>query len=505
MIDERMPVIVGVGQVTKKDEALERCSSPADLMLESARLAAEDAGCNERLLQNLDVVVVVRSFREVLKNSPQYLADQLGASRAQCYLTPFGGNLPQMLVNRYFEAIANGKVQSVLLCGAEAIDNARRCAKAGVEPNWFVEQDSQHEYLVPNKRFSIPEEEAYGLHIPVRCYPLFENALRHHRGESIAAHQLKMGELFAPFTQVASERPTAWYPIQRSAEEIATATPSNRYVGWPYTKYMNAMNNINQGAALILTSVGHAKSLGIPEDRWMFLHGCADANDSIAIGERVNYHSSPALRTTGEVAFEQAGWTLDAVDFIDIYSCFPVAVEIACEMLGLAEDDPRGLTVTGGLPYHGGAGNNYVMNSIATMVEVLRAHPGRNGLVTANGGYLTKHALGLYSTEPPPARAADQPWQRTDPAVYQAKIDALAHPTLKADGTGAASVETYTILFDRHNEATEGLVMTRLKDGSRCPAKVTDTALLEGWVQEDAIGLEGHIQTDTDGINVFAI
>lgn len=504
MSNERMPVIVGVGQVTKKDEPLEQCSSAASLTIESAKLAAEDAGCGVRLLENLDEIVVVRSFREVLQDSPRYLAEQIGAQRAKCYLTPFGGNMPQLLVNRYFEAIADGKVRSVLLGGSEAINNARRCSSAGVTPDWFVEQNSKHEYLLPNKRFSVPEEERYGLHIPVSCYPLFENSLRHHRGESIADHQLKMGQLFAPFTKVASQCPTAWYPIVRSAEEIATATPQNRYVGWPYTKYMNAMNNINQGAALILTSVGYAKSLGITEDKWIYLHGCADANDSIAISERVNYHTSPAMRTMGEVAFEQSGWSVDELDFIDIYSCFPVAVAIACEMLGIAEDDRRGLTITGGLPYHGGAGNNYVMNSIATMVDTLRAQPGKKGLITANGGYLTKHAIGLYSTEPTPVRTQERPWRRLDPAAYQAKIDAQPHPEFAAGGSGTAQIETYTVLFDRNNEATEGLVMTRLEDGRRTPAKVIDRALLNEWVQNDAIGLSGNIQADAEGLNVFA-
>lgn len=506
---EAIPVIVGVGQVTVKNEALETCSSPSDLTIQSARLAAEDAGAGEALLRNLDRVVVVRSFQEEMRNSPQHLADSLGAESADCYLTPHGGNLPQYLVNSHFEAIAQGKMQAVLIGGAEALDNKLRCQKAGVEPAWSVDQKTDCKLLIEDKRFATREEVKHGLAVPAHCYPLFENGLRHHLGESIADHQLRMGRLFAPFTQVASRCPTAWYPKARTAEEIAQATATNRYVGWPYTKYMNAMNNINQGAAIIMTSVGYAKSLGIPESKWVYLHGCADANEITNVSERQNYYTSPAMQKIGEVAFAQAGFGIDAIDFIDIYSCFPVAVQMACRAFSLAEDDPRGLTVTGGLPYHGGAGNNYVMNSIATMMDILRAHPGKKGMVTANGGYLSKHSVGLYSTEPPlleGGRSADVPWLRRSIAEYQAEIDAKPHPKLAEQARGEAKIETYTVLYDRDNKPASGIVIGRLADGRRCCAKAPDSqTLLEEWTQEEGvIGLSGQIQASSqDGVNMF--
>ena len=88
------------------------------------------------------------------------------------------------------------------------------------------------------------------------------------------------------------------------------------------------------------------------------------------------------------------------MDFIDLYSCFPSAVQIAMEELSLDKNDPRGFTVTGGLPYFGGPGNAYVMNSIATLIEKLRMHPGKFGLATANGWYITKHGAAVFSSKP---------------------------------------------------------------------------------------------------------
>ena len=499
----RIPILVGVGQVTERESDLERLSSPLDLMEQSTWRAVEDAGIPRERLATLDELVVVRSCRESTRNSPASLAARIGAQRARQWLTPNGGNMPQSLVNRYAEGIARGEQRFVLLSGAEAIDNFRRLAKAGRKPDWSEQAERDPAYILPEKPMSNAVENAHGLMIPAHAYPLYENALRGHYGDSIEHHQQRMGELFAPFTEVAATHPQAWYPIRRSAEEIATATPSNRYVGWPYTKYMNAMNQINQGATLLLTSVDSAREMGIDESKWVYLHGCADANELWYLTDRENYYSSPAIRMMGEQALAMAGRSIDEMDFIDLYSCFPSAVQIARDELGIAADDARPLTITGGLPFHGGAGNNYVMNSIASMVDKLRAHPGRFGLVTANGGYLTKHAAGIYSTTPTEPAAGEVPWTRDDPAVLQARIDAIAHPPLDAAPAGAASIETYTVLFGREGNPEAGLVIGRLDGGARFCAHVPrDSDLLLAMTREDFLGCRGTVVAG-EPVNVF--
>ncbi len=501
----RVPVLVGVGQVTEKQPDLDRVSSPVDLMEQATWRAVEDAGIARERLADVDVLTVVRSFKESTRNSPAALARRGGATAARQWLTPNGGNMPQSLVNRYSEAIARGELRFVLLSGSEAIDNFRRLRKAGTTPDWEEPAEADAEYLFPEKQMWNEAEQAHGLMIPAHAYPLYENALRGHYGETIEAHQRAMGELFARFTEVAAEHPHAWYPIRRTAKEIATATPDNRFVGWPYTKYMNAMNQINQGATLLLTSVGFARELGIDESKWVYLHGCADANELWYLTDRENYYSSPAIRTMGERAFAMAGRGIDEMDFIDLYSCFPSAVQIARDELGIARNDPRPLTITGGLPFHGGAGNNYVMNSIASMVDTLRAHPGRFGLVTANGGYLTKHAAGIYSTAPSPLpQRGEAPWMREDPALYQQHIDAIDHPRLEAAPSGRAGIETYTVLFGREGEPEAGIVIGRLKDGGRFCAHVPrDRELLHAMTREDFLGRSGQVTTG-DPVNVFA-
>ena len=322
-------------------------------------------------------------------------------------------------------------------------------------------------------------------------YPLFENAIRGHRGRGIAEHQAAMGTLLARFAAVAATNPLADRRAGYSAEQIATPGPGNPTIAFPYTRLMSANAYIDQGAAVIVTSLAQAKALGVPRDRWVFLHGCADAHDHWHVTERRDFFSSPAMPEVFGQALAMAGVTLADIDIFDIYSCFASAVQVACAALGLAEDDPRGLTITGGLPYFGGPGNNYVTHSIAEMVQRLRAKPGQRGLVTANGNYLTKHSAGVYSTDPP-----DKPFAPQDPAVLQAKLNAVPHPPLVDLADGAAYIETYTVVHDAKGP-TGAVVIGRLDGGERFIANTAaDPALLADLQVADYLGRAGRVTND---------
>ena len=243
--------------------------------------------------------------------------------------------------------------------------------KAGLDLDaWMDDTGGDPQMLGDSRAAANGHEVAYSMQTPSVTYPLFENALRGKYGLSLDQHRKKLGDLYQRFNAVAAQNPLSWFPSKRSAEEIATASVSNRYVGFPYTKFLNSIIQVNMGAAVILTSVAKARELGVADDRMVYLHGCADANDIWNVSERVDYSSSPAIRTIGQKALAMAEKTVDQMDYFDIYSCFPSAVQIACDELGIAHDDDRGLTVTGGLPYFGGPGTDYVTHSIATMMDV---------------------------------------------------------------------------------------------------------------------------------------
>ena len=497
MDEARMPILVGVGQVTEREFDV-NSSSPLDLMEQAVWAASDDAGIGRDAMADLDALVIVKSFREPTRNSVEALAGRLGAHRARQWMMPDGGNGPQYLVNRFSESIARGECEFALFTGSEAMATGRLVHKqTGEQPAWQEPASGDPEYLVADKPLSTEHERKHGIWAATGFYAMCENALRHHHGKAIDSHQMDLGRLFARFTDVAAASPHAWYPVQRTAKEIALPSDQNRMVSWPYTKYMNAMNQINQSAALLLTSVDYARRLGINEDRFIYLHGCADTNE-LGILERPNYYASTAMQVMAEQVFADNALSMDDIRHIDFYSCFPSAVELAREAFGLAEDDPRDLTVTGGLPFHGGAGNNYVMNSIATMVEKLRADRGSYGLVTANGGYFSKHAAGIYSTNP-----VEGQWSRTHPDEYQGRIDNLERVPFTETPAGPAEIETYTVGYGRDNAPAGGTMIGRLEEGTRFVAMLPrDAELLTTMTRQDMIGTQGMV-SQVEGLNLF--
>jgi len=496
-MDGRLPIIVGVGQVTQRPET-ERPREPLALMAEAARNAEKDARAGD-LLHEIDSLRVVNILSWPSKDPPHDLAQALAVSPRERIYTAVGGNTTQWQVNEAAEAIHRGDTKVALVAGAECMYSARRARPKGIDLGWSPRGTPRVD--VGDIRPGTKEaEHKHGANIPVNVYPLFENALRAHYGRGLDEHRQALGELFAPFSAAAARNPYAWFRDAKTAQQIATPTAENRYIGFPYTKYMNAIMDVDQGAAILMTSVDEARRLGIPEDRWVYLWGCGDATDHWYITERENYYTSPAIRAVGERAFAMAGITLDDVAFFDLYSCFPSALQIGRDMLGIPRDDARPLTVTGGLPYFGGAGNNYVGHSIAAMVEKLRANAGKIGMVTANGWYVTKHSAGIYSTEAPRGE-----WQRTDPKKDQAEIDAQPKPEFVAEPSGAATVETYTVLFNRDGAPERGIVIGRDAQDRRFIANTPpDRHTLEAMTTRETVGAKGSVACSGDGeTNVF--
>jgi acetyl-CoA C-acetyltransferase len=508
MAHPRMPVLIGAGQKTyRKGQA----PGPLAMLQEASLLAAQDAGLAPGALADLDGLGVVGFTIDSggnvsqlpiprIANPPAALAAALGAAPRRQLYTYMGGNTPQALVNWACEEIAEGRHDLILLVGAEFLGDLMRRLKAGDDVSMYGGPEGDAPERWGDGRDGVTKQERrHGLDFPTNTYPLFENALRRHRGRSIEEHQIAMGRLFAPFSKIAARNPHAWFPTARSAEEIATEGPDNRMVGFPYVKYLNSIIQVDQAAAVIVASTAKADALGVAADKRVYLHGCADTTELWNPLERVDYHSSPAIRVGAREALAMAGIAPADVALIDLYSCFPVAVELACAEIGIAEDDPRGLTVTGGLPYFGGPGNNYVMHSIAEMAARLRAAPGANGLVTGNGWFLTKHAFGVYSTTPPAA-----PWKRRPPKSYQSEIDTLPHPPIVLEPSGRAVVETYTIVHAR-DRMRLGIIIGRDAEGRRFVANTPDDEhTLRDLQARDAIGRSGTVASFDGGMkNIF--
>src|SRR5215831_16343308 len=442
-LDPRTPVLAGAGQASERlGQPGYRRRSPVDLAADAALAALADTGADPALVAGaIGTVAGVRQFeisspmaRAPLgrsDNYPRSVAARIGATPARAVLGVVGGQAPQHLVSEFAGAIAGGGSDVVLIVGSEAISTVEHYAGTEDRPDFSEHAGGSLEDRGYGLRgMASMHQITHGLTGAPSQYALIENARRARLGQTRDEYAAAMGALFVPFTRVAAGNPHAAVPTVRSAAELITPTEANRPIADPYTRYLVAREKVNQGAAVLLMPVAAARRLGIRQDRWVFRHALAVAG----IG-------------TGDLAT------------IDLYSCFPAPVFNICDGLGLSPDDPRGLTVTGGMPFFGGAGNNYSMHAIAETAARARADPGSYGFVGANGGIMNKYSAGIYSTAP----AA---WRPDASGALQAEIDGWAAPPGARRADGWATIETYTVKHGRDGART-GIVIGRLDDGGR--------------------------------------
>jgi acetyl-CoA C-acetyltransferase len=481
------PILAGVAQYTQPKD-IERPLDPMGLMVRTCRAAFDDAGSG-RLRDLIDEVYVVNLFQWPYRDAPGMLAEALGIRPRGRYYTPIGGNTPQMLVNRACRALASGTVRAVLITGAEAIYSLRRALGGKIVINW--PESGPPERIDGEERTSVNRIEAdYDLFFPAAMYPLFETALRASSGRSVEEHREYVGRLWERFSRLAAANPHAWIRRGLSAREIIEVTPDNRYINYPYTKYMNANINVDQSAAVIVTTAETAQMLGTDPAGWVYPLGGADFSDIWHVSRRPRLDSSPAIQNASRLALTQAGLDSSDIDFFDLYSCFPSAVQIAMKEIGIAEDDPRDLTLTGGLAFFGGPGNNYSLHGIASAAERIRAGRSKKAMVTANGWYITKHSIGIYSGDSP-----ERPWEERDDSPVQEAIDAEALPEPVEKAEGDMMVEAYVIRHDRQGKPALGTVIGRLPDGGRTLAHIdAGTEELEEMERVELVGRTGQVR-----------
>lgn len=492
-VDPRTPVVVGVGQLSRRPASIDDALEPAEMMAEALRLAQDDSKASASLLGRADSVRTIGVLSWRYADPSAEVARRVGASSARdLAVTATGGNGPQWLVNRTATEIGRGDLDVCLVAGAEAMYTRLRARREGAHLEWTPLADAgapPARLLGEEKAGSNDAEGGVGLLAPPVVYPLFENALRAARGETLDEHRRTIATLWSRFSDVAATNPHAWLPVAKTAKEIATPSPDNRMVSFPYTKLLNANMQVDQSAALIMCSLGAARDAGVPDDRMVFPLAGADANDHWYVSNRSDLHSSPAIAAAGRAALAAAGVGIDDVELVDLYSCFPAAVQIGAAALGLPIDDPsRPLTLTGGLTFAGGPGNDYVTHSVATLVERLRERGTAStlGLVTGLGWYVTKHSVGLYASTPPsrPFRAIDA----------QADVDTSPRRDLRVDAEGPVVVETYTVTYDRDGAPVNAIAACLLPDGSRTWATTSAPHDLEAMTTSEVIGHHAVVQ-----------
>jgi len=499
MKKKTVPVIIGAGQYVHHPKDPSEAKSPLDLVLKAISKAEEDAGIPS-LGEKVDSLCLVNilSLPHVQQDPAGALASVLGARPGYKAYTWVGASAPQWFVNRTAERIFAGKSRLALICGGEAFYSRKMMVKGRLTDPTVAFPPRRPEMEGDLRDPLTALELKYGLIQPIHIYPLFENALRAHDGLSIEEQRRELGEFCSGFSAIAEKNPYAWFEKRKTHEEIAGASPDNRMISFPYTKYMCSIMEVDQAAALFVTDAVTAALLGVPEEKWVYLLGSGDASDIWNVSQRVNFYSSPSVKVAAEKALEHAGESLENISFLDFYSCFPVAPRITRHMLGIFKNDPRPLTVTGGMPYFGGPGNNYSMHAICRMVELLRKEPEKKGLVQALSWFISKHSVGIYSGTP-----GRSTWHPLSPQSYQEELDRIKGPPLVDEASGRATVETYTLFHDRQGLPVDATVIGRLEGGARFLAKpVKDPSLLTAMMEQEFIGREGKAR-HRDGFNLL--
>jgi acetyl-CoA C-acetyltransferase len=488
-MDPRTPVIVGVGQVTNRRE---RIVDPMTLMQDAVRLADTDAG--GRALARVQSVQVLSVVSRRYSASASELASRLSLPDGERISTTVGGSTPGWLMSEACNRIASGEIDGVLIAGAEALDSARRAAKEGIALEAASDTTDEDKVIGDDRPPVNNAEIRAGVVAPATTYPMFEQALAKRDGRTPDEQRIWLGELMSGFTKVAASHPDiAWFPVERKPDEISGVAKDNRMVAEPYTKNLNAILQVDMSAALLVLSAEAAEAAGVPRDRWIFPWSAAKCDDVYLAVERPDLTRAAGLEAAGRASFDAAGVSLDDVTHFDIYSCFPSAVQIGAAALGLALDDPRGLTVTGGLPFFGGPGNNYMTHSIAAMAAKLRETEGGIGVTTGVSWYMSKHSIGIFSSSP-----AKHGWRPADTKDAQAKIDATAVETA-GDASGEAVVDAFTVEHDRDRGPVRAPIYATLSDGRRIVAVPADAKLPSELSGRSIVGEKVRVRTSEGG------
>jgi len=487
MDNKNNPVIIGAAQFTQRKNIPQPLDS-LSLMVKTGQMAIEDTKA-KNIVDFIDAIYMVNISSWSYEDAPVELGKRLNITPKEKIYLPDGGQSPQMLVNKAAKKITNEEHRCVLITGGEAAYSIRKTFKNVPPEYWPKKEDPKY---INGERWALAQDVInYQLFFPTTAYAIFETALRASSGRNIEEHKKYMGKLFEHFSKIASKNPYSWTQKPFTAEEITTPSPENRLVVHPYTKRMCANNLVDQAGTILIASEKVAESLNIDKKKWIYIMGGATFKNIDEIYRRPHLDDSPAAREGNRLALEQAGLKLSDIDKFDLYSCFPSIVEIFMKELGITDDDPRDLTLTGGLPFFGTPLSNYSLHAIINTVNSIREKPSLKIMVIANGGYNTKQSIGIYGTERPKI-----PWGARDDSKIQDSIfkEILPEPIEKANGKFI--VNGYSIIYERSGELKRGVAIGTLENGRRSIAFVTKPELLLALDTQEIVGKSCIVQYD---------
>lgn len=491
--EDRIPVIVGIGEIVDRPKEIADGLEPLDLLEQALRRAEADAGA--KLLGELQSLDVVNFLSWRYRDPEKLLAQRLGVSPAHCYYGPVGGESPIRFIHEAAKRIARGECSVAAVCGAEAQSTATKAERAGVKLPWIP---YAHDAPEPKRgaAFQKPLAIKLGVFRPVTVYPFYEAASSAHWGQTPREAMVESGTLWSRYSEAAAQNPNSWLKRRYAPEEITTPSADNRLIAWPYNKLMVANPSVNMGGALLLTSLAKARAAGIAEDRLVYPLGGASAEEPPDYLVRDQFYESHPQNAVLKAVMDIAGGDGRKFDAIELYSCFPCVPKMARRTLGLGADVQP--TVTGGLTFFGAPLNTYMTHAACAMVRRLRGDD-KLGLLYGQGGFVTKHHALVVAKTP----RRDVLAQETS-VQGEADRNRRAAPEFVTEASGKGEVESFTVLYDRGGEAEHGVVMLRTANDRRTLARIpaSDDATLARLLDMNTtpVGSLGEIAMAADGV-----
>jgi acetyl-CoA C-acetyltransferase len=489
---DRIPVIVGIGEITDRPKEITDGLEPLALLVEALKRAETDSGA--ALLGEIDSLDIVNFLSWRYRDPEKQLASRLGITPKHAYYGPVGGESPIRYLHEAAQRIARGESSVAAVCGAEAQSTATRAERAGITLPWTPFAKDVEE---PKRgaAFQKPVAVKLGVFRPVSVYPFYEAAASAHWGQTPREAMAESGVLWSAYSQEASENPNAWLKRRFTPDEITTPSPDNRLIAWPYTKLMVANPTVNMGGALLMTSLAKARAVGIPEHKLIHVIGGASAEEPRDYLERDQFVESHAQNAVLGAVTDLIGGQAKAFDAIELYSCFPCVPKMARRTLGLGPDFSP--TVTGGLTFFGAPLNTYMTHAACAMVRKLRGGA-RLGLLYGQGGFVTKHHGLVLSRQAPAGPLAQETSVQSEADRRRGPV-----PAFVTKAAGTATVESFTAIYGRDNAIEHGVVMLRTSNNralARVPAhdRATLAHLLE--MDRSPVGSPGEVFSADDGI-----
>ncbi len=466
-LDPRTPVLVGIGIIEQRQDDPGLALEPIALMIDAVHRAGADAGITAQL-STIERVLVPQGLWSY-GDPGRMIADAIDAAAARTVYARLGV-MQQTLIDDACLGIAEGEFELALVVGGEARYRGLKAETANhATPDIVMEPEAELYHDV--------EIAALG-HMPVGYYAVMESAFRAANGWSIEQHRDRLAELYSRFSEIAAANPHAWKRQALPAEAIRNASPENKMLAFPYTKLHNTSWNVDQASALLFCSVEKAQALGIPRSQWVFPLASAESNYMLSLAQKRELHRLPGARIAGQQALRLADLTVAEIDFVELYSCFPIAVEMYAAELGLP--DSIDWTVTGGMPFAGGPLNNFVLQSTARMVEMLRQAPGSNALISSVSGFMTKQSFAVWSSAEP-ARG----FQFED--VTEAVRAEWAPCDVVESFTGDGRILGYTVLY-LGGKPQRAVAVLETAEGAHTVVLSEDQATMEAMQRDEYCG-----------------